>query len=174
MCESLRTLYSKDLIVSNPNLASAIATQQDCAPEPISHVPNVDRGENQHPQSPFHASVHVPDEGVEIELLRSADQDPGQTNVEIFSSPTPLYTQEFAESPSSMRIPCSVSEPRFGTTDPQSDLGQFTSSTCFDIETPNFNSEGRNDDSGIALSGIPDLRDSRGSDVSSLNYFFLH
>ncbi|XP_057534516.1 sister chromatid cohesion 1 protein 3-like [Amaranthus tricolor] len=166
MCESLRTLYNKDLIVSNPNLAVAVPTQQDCAPESIPHVPNVDR-ENQHPQSPVHASVHVPDEGVEIERLRSADQDPGQTNVEIFSSPTPLYTQGFAEYPSSMRIPSSVSEPRFGTTDPQSDLGHFTSSTCFDIETPNFNSEGRNDDSGIALSGIPELRDSRGSDELS-------
>lgn len=141
-------------------MASTVATQPDSrAAESPAHDPDAG-GETQR---------HISGDDLEIERLRSVHDDPGQTIMETFPSSTPLPFPQphgFPETPSSMRAPSSVSEPRFDNTDLQSDKGLFTSSTGFDMETPIFNSEERNEEMGTGLSDIPELRDSMIADVS--------
>ncbi|CAO2813519.1 unnamed protein product [Amaranthus hypochondriacus] len=161
MCENLQNLLSEDLIVSNAKLAFTVATQPESrAAESPAHDPDAG-GETQR---------HISGDDLEIERLRSVHDDPGQTIMETFPSSTPLPSPQphgFVETPSSMRAPSSVSEPRFDDTDLQSDKGLFTSSTGFDMETPVFNTEERNEEMGTGLSDIPELRDSMMADELS-------
>ncbi|KAL2903327.1 Sister chromatid cohesion 1 protein 3 [Bienertia sinuspersici] len=149
MSANLQNLLSKDLRSSHPKLLVTEEAQLESrAAESPAHAPNV---------------------GDDIERLRSADQEPGHNIEQLFpSSPLLMSPQPHTAATSSPPIvPSSVSEPRIGTTDTQSDMGMFTRSAGTDLETPVLNFEDRDDDGGTALSGIPESRASMEADELS-------
>lgn len=149
MCVNLENLHSKDFISSNMRLLV--------------------REEAQPGFGAAGSHAHVFDVGEETERIRSVDLDPGLNFEQLFPSSPPLVppSHGIAETSASPRIPSLVSEPRFGTTDTQSDMGMSTRSIGMDMETPNLNFEGQDDDVGTALSDIPEWRNSMEPDELS-------
>ncbi|XP_021738467.1 sister chromatid cohesion 1 protein 3-like isoform X1 [Chenopodium quinoa] len=149
MGANLQNLLSKDLKISHLKL-------------PVTEEAQL---ESRVAESP----AHTPNVGDEIERLRSADREPGH-NIEQFLPSSPLLMSpqpQTAATSSSTMVPSSVSEPRFGTTDTQSDMGMYTRSAATEIETPILNFEDRDDDGGTAPSDIPESRASMKADELS-------
>lgn len=156
MCANLENLSREDFISSNPKLLVTEAAQLES------------RGAE--------SSAPAPNAGEETERLRSADHDIGHNFEQMFPASTPISSPKSlgnAETSTSPRIPSSVSEPRFGTTDTQSDMGMFTRSTGFEMETPIMDFGERTEELSTALSDIPEWRNTM-EDVSFLNYLLLH
>lgn len=115
--------------------------------------------------------AHVTNVEEDIEHLRSADVDPGLDIGQMFPSSPPLLSTPsgIADTSTSLRIPSSVSEPRFGTTDTlQSDMDMPSHFVGMSMETP-YSISGDRDDVGTALTDIPEFGNSMESDVSILN-----